>query len=514
VLTSYSVQTLVGFSILAVGFYLIQGVLEVIRSQILVRIGIGIDRRLMPPAQAVALRMPLAGASSSDAMQPTRDVDTIRAFVGSQGPGAILDLPWFPIYLIFVFLLHPWLGMLSSVGVLLLIALTLASERATGRLERETTAAFAQRHGAFDGNTRNAEVIRAMGFADRAQARVNSAHAALLGAHVRAADLSGTLSGVSRVLRMILQSAVLGLGAYLTIKGQLTAGAIIAASIASARALAPIELSIAHWKGFVSARQAYGRLTQHLAQFRPDPKTIDLAPPRASLKLDGVTVAPPGSQRPVVANVSLELKAGQACGIIGPSAAGKSTLARAIVGVWPLQRGSVRLDNASLDQWSVSAIGRHVGYLPQAVELFDGSIAENIARLDPTASADAVVAAAKAADCHDMIVRLPGGYQAKIGTAGAALSGGQRQRIGLARALFGNPFLVVLDEPNSNLDAEGDTALARAVQNVRSRGGIVIMVAHRPSALSACDMAACISAGQLTAFGPRDDVLRKVLRVA
>jgi ATP-binding cassette subfamily C protein len=310
---------------------------------------------------------------------------------------------------------------------------------------------------------------------------------------------------------MMLQSAVLAVGAWLVINDEATAGIMIAASIITARALAPVELAIAHWRGFLAARYSWARLSQTLARL-PRTEPVPLPKPKETLTLESVSVAPPGQAEMVVYDVNLQLKAGQGLGIIGPSAAGKSSLARAIVGVWPVVRGKVRVDDAALDQWSPTRLGAHVGYLPQDIELFDGTIAENIARFDPDADPNAIFAAAQTANVHEMILRLPGGYDTRIGEAGAALSAGQRQRIGLARALFGDPFLVVLDEPNSNLDAEGDQALTEAILNVRRRGGIVVVVAHRASALAAVDLVLALSNGHIQAFGQKEETLRQVLK--
>ena len=513
VLSSYSVATLMVISALAAWLFLLQGLLDVLRSQILVRVGNVFDSELMPKALAASQRLPIYGTSEADSRQPVRDVDTIRGFLGSPAPAAISDLPWFPIYLAFVFILHPWLGWLATIGVAILVVITLVTERVMARHTELQTRLGLARQGILDAGIRNAEVTRAMGFQDRVAARFNGSSRELIALQARTSDITGSLSGLSKVLRAMLQSAVLGLGGYLTIKGQMSAGAIIAASIAASRALAPIEMAIAHWRTFVAARQSGDRLGKLLATLPPEPETIELKPPRESLRLNGVTVAVPGTQRIILSNAGLDLKAGQALGVIGPSAAGKSTLARAIVGVWPLLRGSVRLDGAALEQWSPEQIGRHIGYLPQAVELFEGTIAENISRFESEPDEKAVIAAAEAAGCHGMITNVPGGYGARIGPGGTMLSAGQRQRIGLARALYKEPFLVVLDEPNSNLDHDGEVALAGAVRGVRQRGGIVVLVAHRPSVLAACDMAAFVANGQISSFGPRDEVLKKVLRV-
>jgi PrtD family type I secretion system ABC transporter len=311
---------------------------------------------------------------------------------------------------------------------------------------------------------------------------------------------------------MLLQSALLGLGAYFTINGQMSAGAIIAVSIAASRALAPIETAIANWKGFVATRQCSERLNKVFASLPKEQDPIDLPKPSKSMVVEGAAVQIPGSQRFVLNSISLEIAAGEGLAIIGPSAAGKSSLARAMVGIWPVSRGSVRLDGAPLDRWSNAKLGRHIGYMPQEVDLFEGTISENISRFDENADGAAILEAARAADVHEMILRLPNGYETRIGDRGTSLSAGQRQRIGLARALYGNPFLVVLDEPNSNLDADGDTALLKAILGVKERGGIAVIVAHRPTILQAVDLVAVIGNGQLTAFGPRDEIIRKATK--
>jgi ATP-binding cassette subfamily C protein len=345
----------------------------------------------------------------------------------------------------------------------------------------------------------------------QAASRWHVANLRYLAAHEKASDVASYLGGLSKVFRMILQSGVLAVGAYLVIHDQATAGIIIASSILTSRALAPVEVAIANWKGLIAAREAGSRLDRLLSLLPAEEKPLELPEPTRTMVVDRIRVAPPGSRTPLIDNVSFELKSGQGLGIIGPSGSGKSTLARAIVGAWPRLSGTVSLDNASLEHWSQEALGQHIGYLPQDVELFDGSIALNIARFDPKAKAKDVLDAAFAADIHDLILSFPDAYSTQIGEGGMTLSAGQRQRIGLARALFGNPFLVVLDEPSSNLDSEGEEALTKAILSVRRRGGIVIIVAHRPKALEGVDHVLVLSEGQRQSFGPRDDVLRKAL---
>jgi ATP-binding cassette subfamily C protein len=412
-----------------------------------------------------------------------------------------------PLYIAFVYYLHPWLGILTIGGALILTGLTILAEVLTRRHSGSAQKAAIARSAISDSHARNADVIRAMGFSARAIARfekINSEHLCL---QTKTNDVAGTLSGISKVLRMILQSAVLGLGAFLTISGELTAGAIIAASVAAARALAPVDLAISQWKNVVAARRSYARLTETLTSIDQDRPLVVLPAPRSNLKVERVTIAAPSTGSVVLSDICFELKAGQATGIIGPSGGGKSTLARALTGVWPLLRGSVRLDDADYSQWAPDDLGEHIGYLPQEVSLLDGTVSENISRLDPNPNGQLILEAAKAAGVHEMIVRLPEGYETPLGPHGTALSAGQRQRIALARALYNQPFLVVLDEPNSNLDAEGEAALTQAIHGVRNRGGIVVVVAHRPSALAAVDMIGVIQNGKLAAFGSKNEVL-------
>lgn len=507
-LTSGSIPTLLALSILAIGLYLFQGLFDIIRSQILVRLGARLDRKVAPMAHQVAIDMPRFGFSTAEALERGRDVDTLRGFLGSQGPVALFDLPWVPLYLAFVYLLHPWLGALTLAGAVVLTLLTIVTELMTRLLNASTHKTIIERNALADTNTRNADVLKAMGFTSRAVERFNEVNFRHLSLQTRASDIGGTFSAFSRVLRMLLQSALLGLGAYLTILGELSAGAIIACSVAATRALAPVDLAIGNWKSVVAARAAWRRLKETVVALGEAREPMDLPPPTATLKVEKITVAAPGSGRVLLSDVEFELKAGQALGVIGPSGGGKTTLVRALTGIWPVLRGGVRLDDVELTQWREDAIGRSVGYLPQEVSLLDATIEENISRFDPEATPEAVVAAARAAGVHEMIVRMPEGYRAQIGPQGAALSAGQRQRIGLARALYKAPFFVVMDEPNSNLDAEGEAALTAAIKGVSARNGIAIIVAHRPSALAAVDLVAMIQNGRMVAFGPKNEILR------
>ena len=512
VLSSRSIPTLIALSSLTIALYIFQGGLEIVRAQIFVRLASRLDRKLAARAHDAVMRLPLLGGSRAEAMQPMRDVDTIRTFLAGAGPIAIFDMPWMPLYIGFVFLMHPMLGLVTLAGGVIMLTLTLTSERMLKKPSAQLTAAATERLSIAQSCERNAEVLRSMGFGHAMMRRFVDVNERHLAAQESLSDVGGGLSTASKVFRMLLQSALLGLGAYLTINGQMSAGAIIAVSITSSRALAPIEIAIANWKGFIASRQASARLNTVLSTLTPALEPLDLPKPKQGVALEGLTVSIPGSQRVVLNAVTFDIKAGQALAIIGPSAAGKSTLARAMVGIWPAMRGCVRMDGASLDRWALDKIGDHIGYMPQEVDLFEGTITENIARFAEKPDSADIIAAARAADVHEMILRLPNGYETRIGDRGTTLSAGQRQRIGLARALYREPFFVVLDEPNSNLDSDGDTALLRALQAVKARGGVAVVVAHRPTVLQAVDLVAVIGNGQLTAFGPRDEVIRKATK--
>jgi ATP-binding cassette subfamily C protein len=417
-----------------------------------------------------------------------------------------------PLYLFMCFAFHPWLGIVALCGAVTLVAITLLTELMTREASKAAVGAALLRNGISEGARRNAEVVHALGMAQRIGNRWDQANASYLAHQQRTSDVAGGFGAMSKVLRMLLQSAVLAVGAYLVIDGQATGGIMIASSILTSRALAPVELAIANWKGFVSARQGWRRLKTLLEANAEAEAPLKLPAPCALLSVENAGAGAPGGQRFAVQDVSFHLKAGSALGIIGPSASGKSSLARMIVGVWPTWRGKVRIDGAAIEQWLPEDLGHHIGYLPQDVELFAGTVAQNIARFDPAPKAEAILAAAKAANVHEMILQLPDGYETQVGEAGAALSGGQRQRIALARAIYGDPFLVVLDEPNSNLDNEGEQALTAAILSIRERGGIVVIIAHRPSALAGVDQVLVMAEGRMQSFGPKEEVLSKVLR--
>ena len=514
VVPSRSIPTLIGLCVLALLLYGFQGALELTRSRVMERIGLVFDNRLSRTVHALTVEAPLRGGAGAHSSAPIRDLDQIRTFLASSGPAALFDLPWLPVYVALCFLFHPLIGAAASAATVILVGLTLVTEIVTRRATRQATEHGMQRSRLVEAGRRNAEAVAAMGMQDSLFGQFTQVNNDYLTAQQRLADLSSGFGMVAKIFRMALQSGVLALGAWLLIQGQATSGIMIASSILVSRALAPAELAIANWKGFVAARQSWARLATVLGQ---RPTQVDrhiLPPPRESLTVEAITVAPPGAPRLTVQDVSFAMRAGQALGVIGPSASGKSSLGRALVKVWVPLRGKVRLDGGALDQWTHSDLGPHLGYLPQQVELFAGTIAQNIARFDPAAPGEAVSEAAKAAGAHELILRLPEGYDTRIGVDGTGLSAGQAQRIGLARALYGNPFLVVLDEPNANLDAEGEAALTRAIAGVRARNGICIVIAHRPSAMAAVDLALMMSEGRAVAFGPRDEVLRQVMRPA
>jgi ATP-binding cassette subfamily C protein len=512
VLPSRSIPTLVGLCVLAGGLFAIQGLIDLLRGRILVRIGNGLDEALSLRIYDTLVRLPLKVGRRTENMQPLRDLDNIRSFLSGQGPLALYDLPWLPIYIAICFAFHFWIGVTALVGAIILTIVTLLTEMFTRSPIRAATEAGIARAALAEASQRNAEALTAMGMTGRICERWSEANTEYMRMQRRASDVAGGFGAMSKVFRMMLQSGVLAVGALLVINQQATAGIIIAGSILSARALAPVDLAIANWKSFIAARHSWRRLRDLLVLLPRRVAPMALPPPVRALTVERAAVAPPGEQRPVVQDIQFTLEAGHGLGVIGPSAAGKSSLARLLVGIWAPLQGNVRLDGLALDQWSPDALGRHIGYLPQHVELLAGTVAENIARFEPDADPDAVIAAGRAAGVHELIGNLANGYDTQIGEQGSVLSAGQAQRIALARALYRNPFLVVLDEPNSNLDGEGDEALARAILGVRERGGVVVVIAHRPSALAGVDMVLMMSRGRQQAFGQKEEVLAKVLQ--
>lgn len=512
VLNSRSLPTLIGLSLLLLSAYALQAYLDSVRLRMLARIGAQFDVLVSPVAFSAAQYLPLLGMPAEQATQPIRDLDHIRGFLSSLGPTALFDMPWMPIFFAGCFLLHPWLGWLAMTGGLVILFLTWLTELRSRRATKAHTLSSASRQAIAEAGRRNAEAIAVMGMGPsmrRRWERTNSQH---VQDWLAGSDATSGLSAFAKVFRMVLQSAVLGLGAYLAMNNEISGGAMIAASIMTSRALAPIEIAVAHWKSFVLARQSIGRLKQVLGWTAlQEVKRTDLPTPCIDLKVDNLFVSAPGRPTPIVHSVSFTLESGQGLAIIGPSASGKSTLARALVGAWRPLKGEVRLDGASLDRWDQAKLGRYIGYMPQDIELFEGTIAENIGRFDPQATDEEVVAAAQASGAHTLILHLENGYDTRIGHGGTTLSGGQRQRIGLARALYGNPFLIVLDEPNSNLDHDGDEALTRAVKGVLARGGVAVVVTHRPTGIAGVDQLAMMSEGRISAIGRKEEILQKIV---
>jgi ATP-binding cassette subfamily C protein len=511
VLASRSAPTLVALSVFVVGAYGFQAVLDLIRSRIVVRAAAVLDQQLGGDVHRAVVRLSTETRGPGEAMQPVRDLDQIRSFLTGAGPLAIVDLPWVPVFIIVCWLIHPWIGMVALAGAIVLFGLATLTERAGRSPVRAAAREGTLRLAMIDATCRNGETVAAMGMADSLAGRWSVSSQRFVAASQAAADVIGTHGTVSRVFRLLLQSAILGFGAYLVIHQELMAGAMIAAAIMMGRALAPVETAIANWRGFIAARDSIARLDSTLAKGDADRTTTALPRPASSLSVEHMTLIPPGAAKPVLAGINFSLSAGEALGVIGPSGSGKTCLARALVGIWHAARGTIRIDGAALSHWRREALGPCIGYLGQTIELFDGTVAANIARMEPRPDDAAVLRAAEAADAGEMILRLPAGYDTPIGEGGALLSAGQRQRVALARALYGDPFLIVLDEPNANLDNDGDIALEKAVRAAKARGAIVVVVAHRPSGLAACDKVLVLANGIQRDFGPRDEVLRRVL---
>ncbi|MEW9616160.1 type I secretion system permease/ATPase [Shinella sp. S4-D37] len=512
VLSSRSEATLVALTGLIIGLYLVMGVLDHIRSRVAARIGARFQARFDKRVFNAVLDRTHLHAQGISTVTGMRDLDAIQKVLSSPALFTVFDIPWTPFFLFIIFTFHPWMGVLGIVGGLILVGLTWLNQNGTkddqeramiaGRLSDEMTQTL----------QKESDTVRALGMRRAVAGRWQMLRDKALEANIRYSDSNGFYSITSKTFRVFLQSAILALGAYLVLQNEITAGAMIASSIIIGRALAPIEGAIGQWSLIQRAGQGWHNLSQLLARVpEEDPRTA-LPKPRAILEVEQVTVVPPGEQVATVRMLNLELHPGQALGVIGQSASGKSTLARVLTGIWPPAAGKVRLDGASLEQYGTDGLAEHVGYLPQDVVLFEGTVAENIARMALDPDPAKVVEAARKAGAHDMILRLPDGYDTKLPAMGGRLSGGQKQRVGLARALYGDPVLVVLDEPNSNLDAEGSMALNLAIRNLKAEGRSVVIMAHRPAAIEECELILIMEGGQRLAFGPRDDVLRAHLR--
>ncbi len=514
VLPGRSIPTLLGLFAMVTAVYVFQALLDHIRSRLLLNVSksvdIGLSRRVH------RLIGEIARTRGGDALQPMRDLDTVRGFLSGGGPTAIIDLPWMFFFIAVLFILHPLIGATVLAGGLVLVTLTFLTDRLSATPMERVTATASQRHLAAEGSRRHAEVLRALGMEGRVGegfAQISRQH---LAANDRLASVAGTLGGISKVVRLLLQSTVLTVGALLVMDGRASGGVIFASSILSSRALAPVEMAIANWRGFIAARSSWRRLKALMNALPREAPLHALPAPVASLSVEGLSVCPSGTDRMTVRGVTFRAEAGEAIAVLGPSGCGKSTLVRALVGVAQPAAGAVRLDGATLDQWCADDLGRHIGYLPQNVELLGGTVAANISRFEPEASSDAIVTAATLAGVHQLVLQLPDGYNSPVGQDGSALSAGQRQRIALARALYGNPFLIVLDEPNSNLDEAGEKALADAVRAATARGAIVVLVAHRASILDAVHKVLLMQDGEVRAFGPKEAIVpdrRRPLRM-
>jgi ATP-binding cassette, subfamily C, bacterial PrsD len=511
VIPSRNVATLAGLSLMVLFAYLMQGYFDALRSRMLCRVATLFDVSLQDSIHTALATLPLCGAKPLTMQQPLRDLDQVRAFMSSMGPTAFLDMPWIPIFLLGLFLFHPVIGLTALSGMVAIVAMTLTTNRLARGAVKAATDLSAQRQVLADTTQRNAEVIRALGMMDRFGLRWARANERYLRENIRATDVSANLGSGAKVLRYILQSGMLGIGAFLVVSDKASGGVMVASSIMMGRALAPVEVALGSWKQLIAARQGIARLRDICkVTARPAEPPVMLPRPSRELIVQELSVAAPGTEKPIVSNISFALSAGTGLALLGASASGKTTLSKALVGIWPAQHGVVRLDGAALDQWRNEDLGRHIGYLPQDVALFDGTVAENICRFDESATSNAVLKAAQIAGVHDIILRLPEGYSTRIGQGGMSLSAGQRQRIGLARAVYGDPFLVVLDEPNANLDADGENALSRAIQIMRQNKSIVIVISHRPSALGALNMAMVLHEGRRIAFGAREEIFARV----
>jgi len=508
VLTSRSVETLVALTVLAAAMLLVMGLLEFVRSRVLVRTSARIDRQLSPRVFRAIFRQSLIEPNTNRA-QAFRDADTVRQFLTGPGPFAFFDAPWMPLYLIVIFLFHPVLGYVALAGAVLLFVLAILNEVLTRKPLQQASLEISTANALAATGLRNADAIGAMGMLSPILNRWRHQHERGIALQGAASDSAGSITAIGKAVRLFLQVAILGAGASLAIKQIITPGTMIAASIIMSRALSPVEQAIGHWRGFVAMRAAYRRLDHLLDCHRAGEIPLPLPAPKGHLTVENLVAGPPGVPKPVLRNITFALGPGEALGVIGPSASGKTTLARLLLGVWRPNAGTVRLDGAEVYNLPGDTFGRYVGYLPQDIELFDGSVADNICRFAEDANAPAIVKAAKAADVHELILNLPRGYETRVGEGGASLSGGQRQRIGLARALYGDPVFVVLDEPNANLDAAGDAALTRAILGLKQHGATVVVMAHRPSAIAAVDKLLILRDGQVQDFGSRKDVFAR-----
>ena len=506
VMSSGSLPTLGTLTFLVVALLIALGGFDWVRSYILVAAGNKLDLALRDRVFNSTFKVALNSSTGKNSAQPISDLTALRQFLTGNGIFAFFDAPWFPIYVFIMFLFHFWFGMLAIVAMLIMVGLAFANEMSTREKLKMANTEANLNHANIISSLRNAEVIDAMGMTNSVRSKMQKQGDHVLHLQTDASKVAGALTSVTKATRMGMQSLALGLGALLAIDQQISPGMVIAGSLLLSRALGPIDLLVANWKRFIDARQQYYRLSSLLDNIPAEREQMRLPKPLGALSVENIFVAAPGSRTPILKGISFNLEPGEVLGIIGPSASGKSTLARAILGVWPALGGAVRLDGADISTWNRDELGPHIGYLPQDIELFDGTISENICRFgeqDP----EKIVAAAQQAGVHEMVLRQEDGYDTVIGASGGALSGGQRQRIGLARAIYGNPKLLVLDEPNSNLDDQGEKELVAAIQRIKASGCTVVIISHRMMVLTQVDKMLVLKDGTIAAFGPRAQIM-------
>ena len=512
VLGSRSEATLLALTLLIVFLFIVMGLLDHARARVMARVGAAFQSRLDRRVFEAAMRRAQVAPSDPVATAAQRDLEAVQRLYSSPVLIALFDIPWTPVFIIATFIFHPYMGWLSVIGGVILVIITVLNQRVTKvPLARANSATITAERMA-ENLKAEAEVVQALGMREAGFTRWQQARGTALREAISASDVGGTYSVITKTFRQFLQSAMLGLAAWLVLKGELTSGAMIAGSILMGRALAPIETAVSQWAVVQRSQEGWARLAELFSRQPEEPGHTALPRPRAVLEAQNLTVVPPGENHATLRMINFRLEPGQALGVIGPSGSGKSTLARALIGAWRPAGGKVRLDGASLDQYDPDVLGSYIGYLPQRVTLFEGTIAENIARLQGNPDGLKVVEAAKKAAAHDMIVRLPDGYDTRVSALGGRLSGGQIQRIGLARALYGDPVIVVLDEPNSNLDNEGSMALNDAIKQMKAAGCAVLIMAHRPAAIQECELLLVVEDGLRRAFGPRDQVLREMVK--
>ena len=512
VIGSRSEETLAALFLLVALLYGIMGVLDYARGRIAARIGAEFQSALDARVFDVVLRRAVLTDERARPSSGLRDLESIQKFLSAPVMFAVFDIPWTPIFIAAIFIFHPWLGWLAVAGGLFLICVTILNQILSAKPVREAAIATAQADTFAESVREEGEIVQGLGMRKAVLDRWRVKRDAALEAHITSADLSGSFSSLSKTFRFFLQSAMLALGAYLVLQNEMTAGAMIAGSILMGRALAPIEQAIGGWPLLQRARQGWKDLRELLGRTPEEPARTPLPRPNSILEAQQVTVVPPGEQVATLRMLSFRLEPGQALGVIGPSAAGKSTLARVLTGIWRPASGKIRLDGAALDQYSHEDLGKHIGYLPQDVAIFGGTVAENIARLAENPDPAMVVAAAQKAGAHEMILKLSNGYDTVITPGGGRLSGGQKQRLGLARAMYGDPAILILDEPNANLDAQGSDALNAAIRQMKAQGRSVIIMAHRPAGIAECDLIMVVEDGMRKAYGPRDEVLKSQLK--